>query len=57
MFESVKRVDPRLEAAKRKAQFCLATGVSPSEYECLKWYEINAFLEEVERRNKNRKGT
>ena len=42
-----------LEAqAKEKAQFCLATGVQPSEYEELTQYEINAFIKEANRRAK-----
>jgi hypothetical protein len=27
-----------------KARFCLATGVSPSEYEGLTWFEIDAYI-------------
>lgn len=42
-----------LEAqAKEKAQFCLATGVQPSEYDELTQYEINAFIKEANRRAK-----
>lgn len=40
------------EHAKQKAQFCLATGISPSEYEELTQIEINAFIAEANRRAK-----
>lgn len=38
------------DRAKEKAQFCLATGVQPSEYDALTQYEINAFIDEANRR-------
>lgn len=40
------------EHAKRKAEFCLATGVQPSEYDRLTQIEINAFISQA---NKNAK--
>lgn len=40
------------EHAKQKAQFCLATGIAPSEYEQLTQIEINAFIHEANRRAK-----
>ena len=40
------------EHAKQKAQFCLATGVQPSEYDELTQIEINAFIAEANRRAK-----
>lgn len=33
-----------VDNAKRMAQFCLATGVQPSEYRNLTQYEIEAFI-------------
>lgn len=39
------------ERAKRKAGFCLATGIQPSEYEALTGYEVAAFIEAVNHRN------
>lgn len=41
-----------IEHAKQKAQFCLATGVQPSEYEELTQIEINEFIAEANRRAK-----
>lgn len=38
--------------AKAKAEFCIATGVHPSEYDNLTQYEINAFIEAVNKRAK-----
>lgn len=35
----------------RKAQFCLATGVAPSEYEALTGFEVAAFIETVNKRS------
>lgn len=40
------------EQAAQKAEFCLATGISPSEYEELTQVEINAFIAEANRRAK-----
>lgn len=40
------------DQAKRKAQFCLATGVQPSEYDNLTTIEINEFIREANRRSK-----
>lgn len=40
------------ERAKDKAEFCLATGVQPSEYDNLTQYEINAFIEVANKRAK-----
>jgi hypothetical protein len=37
--------------ATRKAQFCWATGVQPSEYEGLTGYEVTAFIEVVNKAN------
>lgn len=37
--------------AERKAGFCLATGVQPSEYEALSGFEIDAFIELANHRN------
>jgi len=42
--EEVRRVQ-----AKAKAEFCLATGVQPSEYDGLTQYEIEAFIEQHNR--------
>ena len=39
------------EHAKRKAQFCMATGVQPSEYAALTSYEIAAFVEVANKRS------
>lgn len=33
------------ERALRKAEFCIATGVQPSEYEALTGYEVAAFID------------
>lgn len=33
--------------------FCLATGIAPSEYEQLTGYEIEAFVELVNERNRS----
>lgn len=38
------------DAAQAKADFCLATGVSPSEYDQLTQYEINAFIRQANKR-------
>lgn len=40
------------EQAKYKAKFCLATGISPSEYENLTRIEIEEFIKEVNRQSK-----
>lgn len=37
--------------ARRKANFCLATGISPAQYERLTLAEIQAFREAVESSN------
>lgn len=42
------------EQAKDKARFCLATGVPPSEYDNLTQIEINAFIEEANKRAKRK---
>lgn len=42
------------ERAKEKADFCLATGVAPSEYDNLTQYEINAFIEVANKRNQSK---
>lgn len=33
------------DRALRKAGFCLATGIAPSEYEALTGFEVEAFIE------------
>jgi hypothetical protein len=38
------------ERAQRKAIFCLATGVAPSEYEDLTGFEVAAFVDLVNAR-------
>ena len=38
--------------AKAKAEFCLATGIPPSEYDELTQIEINEFIKEANRRAK-----
>jgi hypothetical protein len=35
----------REEQARRKAEFCVATRMSPTEYEALTLYEYRAFIE------------
>lgn len=42
-----------LDAAEDKAEFCLATGVPPSEYDLLSDVERDAFVRLVNRRNKS----
>lgn len=42
------------ERAQRKAEFCLATGVQPSEYEVLTGYEVAAFIEAHNKASKTR---
>lgn len=42
------------ERAAEKARFCLATGVQPSEYDNLTQYEINAFIDEANKRAKQK---
>lgn len=42
------------ERAKEKAEFCLATGVQPSEYENLTQLEIAAFIDQANK-NANKK--
>lgn len=42
------------EQADRKARFCLATGVAPSEYDRLTQWEIEAFADAVQEREKHR---
>ena len=42
------------EQAKAKANFCLVTGVSPSEYDELTQIEIQEFIKEYERLNKKK---
>lgn len=39
-------------AARRQAIFCLATGISPSEYKKLTLVEFTQFAEQLERLNK-----
>lgn len=39
-----------MQQAQRKAAFCLATGVQPSEYDAMTVLEIGAFTEEHNRR-------
>ena len=38
------------QQAKEKAQFCLATGIAPSEYDQLTQIEIAAFIDEFNKR-------
>lgn len=40
------------ESAKRKAEFIMATGISPSEYDKLTLTEYRAFIEVVNERRK-----
>lgn len=42
------------ESARKKAEFCLATGVQPSEYDELTMIEIEEFIKAANRRNKER---
>lgn len=42
-----------MDAAKRMAQFCLATKISPSEYKKLTLREFSAFIKELEQRGPN----
>lgn len=42
------------EQAQAKAEFCLATGVQPSEYDGMTQYEINAFIAQHNRNSKER---
>ena len=39
------------QRAERKALFCLATGVQPSEYEALNGFELEAFIDLVNSRS------
>jgi len=39
------------ESAKRLASFCVATGMSPSEYRALTLAEYRAFVEALEERS------
>lgn len=40
----------RALALKAKARFCLATGIAPSEYDQMTDDEVDAFIEEANRR-------
>lgn len=49
--------DPReiaREQAVAKAEFCLATGIAPSEYDQLTQHEIKAFVDQANRNAKKR---
>jgi hypothetical protein len=43
------------ERAKRKAEFCVASGVQPSEYELLTGHEVAAFIEVINEANRKRR--